>query len=247
MPPEVSQRSLYDDDAIPKAAVHQHEAGWADEKLSNCGAVTGSARIQQLARLANERLPDLKNHDRIGRRIEFVDYHPAYHELMGAATKTEGHGLPWTTTEKRPQVARAAMSCMCYQAEAGVMCPTGMSFSIVRLLRSDPEIGNQWFDKFLSTGYDPQPIPADPKQSVTTAMSMTEKQGGSDPRANTSRAVPTGNDREYLSTGHQYSCSVPMGDLILLAAQTRAGVTLFLAPRTLPDGARNAIRVQRLN
>lgn len=246
MPSEIPERNLYDDDKILKAAIHQNDAGWADEKLSRCGAVTGSTRIRDLARLANENTPVLKTHNRIGQRIDFVEYHPAYHELMAAAWKSEVHSLSWTTNEKRPQVARAALSYMWNQTENGVMCPNTMSYAIVPLLRSDPAVGNQWLDKILAPDYDPRPTPGNEKTAITTAMSMTEKQGGSDLRANSSRAVPTGNDREYLLTGHKFFCSAPMGDIVLLTAQTDRGVTLFVAPRTLPDGTRNSIRVQRL-
>lgn len=246
MPSELPERNLYDDDRILKEAIHRHGADWADEKLSACGAVTGSARMRDLARLANENTPVLKTHNRIGQRIDFVEYHPAYHELMEAAWKSEVHSLAWTTNEKRPQVARAALSYMWNQTENGIMCPSTMSYAIVPLLRSDPATGNPWLDKILARDYDPRPLPGNEKTAITTAMSMTEKQGGSDLRANTSRAVPTGADREYLLTGHKYFCSAPMGDIVLLTAQTEAGVTLFVAPRTLPDGTRNSIRVQRL-
>lgn len=246
MPSELPEWNLYDDDEILKEAIRHHEADWAEDKLSACGATAGSSRIRELARLANEHTPVLKTHNRIGQRIDFVEYHPAYHELMSAAWKNEVHSLAWTSNEKRPQVARAALSYMFNQAETGVMCPNVMTYAIVPLLRSDPTVGNQWIDKILSNEYDPRPVPSDQKVAITTAMSMTEKQGGSDLRANTSRAMPTGNDREYLLNGHKFFCSAPMGDIVLLTAQTEAGVTLFVAPRTLPDGTRNSIRVQRL-
>ena len=165
---------------------------------------------------------------------------------MSSAWGTEVHSLAWTSNEKRPQVARAALSYLWNQAEPGIMCPNVMSYAIVPLLRSDAAVGDQWVSKILSTDYDPRPVPGNQKVAITTAMSMTEKQGGSDLRANSSKAVPTGNEREYLLTGHKFFCSAPMGDIVLLTAKTEAGVTLFLAPRTLPDGTRNSIRVQRL-
>lgn len=246
MPPEVPNLDLYGGDTVLKEAVQREEIAWMDERLDRSGKIVGSARIRDLARQANAYLPVLKTHDRVGRRIDVVEYHPSYHDLMGEILKSEVHSICWTTNERRPQVARAALNYLWSQGDAGVLCPVGMSYAVIPLLRSDPHIGNRWLDKLLSRDYDPRPIPIEQKAAITTAMSMTEKQGGSDLRANSSKATPTGNDREYVLTGHKFFCSAPMGDLVLLTAQTEAGVTLFLAPRTLQDGTRNSIRVQRL-
>jgi putative acyl-CoA dehydrogenase len=246
MPPEVPDMNLYLENPVLTEAVKREGIEWAHDHLSKTGETVGSQRIRDLARLANEAKPVFKSHDRIGQRIDFVEYHPAYHELMSEAYRSGVHSLSWISRKKRPHVARAMVSYLWNQAENGIGCPNVMSFAITPLLQSDPEIGERWLSKVLSNSYDPRPLHADQKTGLTVAMSMTEKQGGCDLRANSTVAVPTGNFREYLLTGHKFFCSAPMGDLVLLTAQTEKGVTLFIAPRTLEDGTRNSIRLQRL-
>ncbi len=246
MPSDLPDQNLFLGDRPLMEAFSNHGIDWIAERAEQVGGVTGSQRVRDLARMANEYAPVLKTHDRTGRRIDFVEYHPSYHELMSEAYGSEVHSVCWQTNEARPLTARAVLSYLWNQAENGIQCPATMSFSVVPLLRSDPEIGDRWLPKILSRDYDPRPIHADDKAGITVAMSMTEKQGGSDLRTNDTSAVPTGNEREYVLTGHKFFCSAPMGDIVLLTAKTEQGVTLFIAPRTLPDGSRNSIRIQRL-
>lgn len=246
MPPELPEQNLFSDDAALQNVVTQEEIGWAKGILSDAGEKTGSSFVRECARLANENLPVLKTHNRIGERIDFIEYHPAYHELMKQAFGSGVHSLAWTAEEKRPQVARMLLSYLWNQGENGVGCPSVMTYSLPPLLQADPEFGDHILPKVLSTAYDPLPGPVAKKEGITVAMSMTEKQGGSDLRANDTHAVPTGEDREFALTGHKFFCSAPMGDVVLLTAKTDKGVTLFLAPRSLPDGTRNSIRIQRL-
>ena len=175
-----------------------------------------------------------------------MEYHPAYHELMRLAYESKVHSLAWGEDRPGAQVARAALSYLWNQGENGIGCPHVMSYSIVPLLRANPKVGLDWEPGILSRHYDPRHLPAAQKTGLTVAMSMTEKQGGSDLRANDTRAEPTGVPYEYVLTGHKFFCSAPMGDVILLTAQTKSGVSLFLVPRLLPDGSHNGVFIQRL-
>ncbi len=247
VPPAPPDQNLYLEDPVLVDLVRREEIEWVHDRAVNVGEIVGSARMRELARVANHERPTLRTHDGVGNRIDQVDFHPAYHEVMAATFETETHSLPWTVDEPGGQTARNVLYYLWNQAENGAVgCPNCMTWAIVPLLRSDPEIGNRWLDKIVAPGYDPRPAHVDDKAAISVAMAMTEKQGGSDVRANTTRAVPTGNGREYLITGHKYFVSAPMGDILLLTAQTDAGVTLFIAPRILDDGTRNNIRIQRL-
>ncbi len=249
MPPEMPNQNLYLGDEVLVAAVKREGVDWVQELAVKTGELTGSQQFRDIAHLANSEHPVLRTHDRIGRRIDMVDYHPAYHQLMAETYRMEAHSISWTTKNKRPQTGRSVLFYLWNQLENGVIsCPNGMSCSIVPLLQSDPEIGNRWLSKVLSTEYDPRPLYAGEKKSVTVGMAMTEKQGGSDLRANSTMAVPTGNDREYLLTGHKYFVSAPMSDIILVTAKTENhnGISIFITPRILANGGRNSIHIQRL-
>ncbi|MBN8963422.1 MAG: acyl-CoA dehydrogenase family protein [Rhizobiales bacterium] len=246
MPFDLPDYDAYESDAVLKGIVGRAGAQWVEADLSALGRRIGSAELTELARLANTHKPVLHTHDRFGRRLDRVEYHPAYHELMRLAYQSRVHSLPWTETGEGRQVARAAISYLWNQAENGINCPNTMSYSIPPLLRANPSAGAAWEAGVLSSHYDPRHIPARQKRGLTVAMSMTEKQGGSDIRLNETQAEPTGVPGEYVLRGHKFFCSAPMGDVYLFTARTKSGVSLFLAPRLLPDGRHNRVFIQRL-
>jgi putative acyl-CoA dehydrogenase len=246
MPFDGPDYDAYGMDVVLKGIVDRAGAQWADSDLSELGKRIGSAELTELARLANTHKPVLHTHDRFGRRLDRVEYHPAYHELMRLAYQSRVHSLPWTETGEGRQVARAAISYLWNQAENGINCPNTMSYSIPPLLRANPATGAAWETGVLSPHYDPRHVPADQKRGLTIAMSMTEKQGGSDIRLNETLAEPTGVVGEYVLRGHKFFCSAPMGDVYLFTARTKSGISLFLAPRLLPDGRHNGVYIQRL-
>lgn len=243
-PPDANS---FSSDAVLVGLVRHAGASWAEPALCAVGELVGSAELEALARSANKHTPVLHTHDRFGRRVDRVEYHPAYHELMRSSYASKVHSLAWTTSRPGAHVARAALSYLWNQCENGIGCPATMSYAIVPLLRANPQVGHQWEEGILSAEYDPRHLAAESKTGLTVAMSMTEKQGGSDLRSNATcaTAIRDGSD-EYLLSGHKFFCSAPMGDAILLTARTDAGVSLFLAPRILPDGGHNGIRLQRL-
>lgn len=231
-------------------AVDVFNAQWATPKLRACGELVGSERVQQLARTANRNEPELRTHDRFGHRIDQVEFHPAYHELMDMVFSSETHSLAWTEKQPGGHVARAALSYLWNQGENGVCCPMGMTFASVGALRHDPALAAEWEPLIMRAGYDSRPLPARDKRAITVGMAMTEKQGGSDLRKTRTTARPasarTGSGADYLLTGHKWFFSVPMSDVFLTLAQTETGVSCFLAPGWLPDGRRNNLRIQRL-
>jgi putative acyl-CoA dehydrogenase len=230
-------------------AVEREGAGWVRERASALGRLVGGEPQQQWGRLANENKPVLRTHDRYGNRIDEVEFHPAWHKLMQLGVEHELHSLPWTSEEPFAHTARAAMYMTAIQAEAGFACPITMTFAVVPALRAQPELAAEWEPLITATSYDPQLIPAAEKGSAIAGMWMTEKQGGSDVRANTTVARPLnggGAGGEYELIGHKWFCSAPMSDLFLALAQTDEGLSCFMLPRILPDGSRNAFHIQRL-
>jgi putative acyl-CoA dehydrogenase len=230
-------------------AVEREGAGWVRERASALGRFVGGDPQQLWGRLANENKPVLRTHDRYGNRIDEVEFHPAWHKLMQLGVEHELHSLPWTSEEPFAHTARAAMYLTAIQAESGFACPITMTFAVVPALRAQSELATEWEPLITATSYDPRPIPAAEKGSATAGMWMTEKQGGSDVRANTTVANPLGGGGaggEYELTGHKWFCSAPMSDLFLALAQTDEGLSCFLLPRILPDGSRNAFHIQRL-
>ena len=230
-------------------AVRREGADWAEERISGIGQLAGSGRAIELGRQANENPPKLRTHDRYGNRVDEVEFHPAWHELLGASVANELHSLPWREPGPGAHVARGA-AFMCFsQAEAGVGCPISMTYSIQPALRHQPELAEEWEPRFLSDSYDPRNVPATEKPGALAGMGMTEKQGGSDVRANTTVARPLnggGPGAEYELTGHKWFFSAPMCDAFLVLAQADGGISCFLFPRWLPDGERNRFRLQRL-
>ncbi|SCX66824.1 isovaleryl-CoA dehydrogenase [Variovorax sp. EL159] len=218
-------------------------------QLQELGATLGSAGMQMHARLANIHTPELHTHDRFGRRIDEVEFHPSYHALMTAAVGAGLHGTPWTGTSASPHVLRAAGFMLFTELEPSILCPISMSYAVTPALRDNAAVYADWGPKLGSLWYDPALKSFKDKPGVTMGMGMTEKQGGSDVRANTTRAVRDGSDawgERYAITGHKWFFSAPMCDAFLVLAQTPAGLSCFFLPRVLPDGARNAIRIQRL-
>lgn len=242
--------NLYLADKPLREAVHVFGADWAAEPLQQTGALVGSARIQHLARQANRHLPELRTHDRFGHRVDVVEFHPAYHELMGLIYSSEAHSFAWTHARDGAHVARAALSYLWNQGENGVCCPMGMTFASIPALRHDSALLAEWGPLINRPSYDPRPIYAKEKSGITVGMAMTEKQGGSDLRATmtTARAATArrGQGAPYLITGHKWFFSVPMSDLFLTLAQTEKGLSCFVATGWLHDGSRNRLKLQRL-
>jgi putative acyl-CoA dehydrogenase len=216
---------------------------WESE-LHELGERAGSADTQELARLANEYPPVLRTHDPRGNRIDEVEFHPAWHELMATAVRHGLHAAPWRDDSPGAHVARAARFYVWTQAEAGHGCPVSMTYAAVPALRHEPALATRFEPLLASRAYDPGLRVPDGKAGLLAGMAMTEKQGGSDVRANTTRAIPVGDG--YLLTGHKWFCSAPMCDLFLVLAQAPEGLGCFLLPRVLPDGTHNAMRIQRL-
>jgi putative acyl-CoA dehydrogenase len=230
-------------------AVKREGAGWVTERASALGRFVGGEPQQSWGRLANENKPLLHTHDRYGNRIDEVEFHPAWHKLMAMGVEHELHSLPWRSDQPFAHTARAAMYMTAMQAEAGFACPITMTFAVVPALRAQPELAAEWEPLITATTYDPRSIPASEKGSAISGMAMTEKQGGSDVRANTTIATPVnggGAGAEYEIVGHKWFCSAPQSDMFLVLAQTEEGLSCFLMPRILPDGSRNAIHIQRL-
>jgi putative acyl-CoA dehydrogenase len=232
-------------------ALSREGADWAVDRARALGAIAGSAEILQAGRDANAHKPELRAFDRFGHRVDEVDFHPAYHRCMALAVEHELHALPWRDPRPGAHVARAAMFMTLSRAEPGHGCPISMTYSSIPALRTTPELAARWEPRITATTYDPrlQPPAGDgPKRSAIVGMAMTEKQGGSDVRANITIAepAPAEGDRAYRLTGHKWFCSAPMSDLFLMLAQTDDGLSCFAVPRITPDGERNPIAIQRL-
>jgi putative acyl-CoA dehydrogenase len=224
-------------------------AGWARDRASALGAVAGTGEALQWGRDANENPPRLRTHDRYGNRIDEVDFHPAWHALLDLSVSHGVHALPWREPEPGAHVARAALFIPTAQLEGGHGCPISMTYSALPALRAQPEIAEEWEPRITSTTYDKRFIPASEKQGALIGMAMTERQGGSDVRANTTAAEPLnggGPGEEYEITGHKWFCSAPMCDAFLVLAQTESGLSCFLLPRFTPDGERNGFHIDRL-
>lgn len=241
--------NLFQSDIVLVDGLHRHDASWAYDRVSNYGQRMGSAEVLQWADQANRFPPVLKTFDRFGNRIDEVEFHPSWHFMMGLSAEYGLHNFPWTMNRSGSHVARAAMMFLAYQTEAGHCCPISMTFSAVPALKVQPNLAEIWEPRVLSNAYDSRLIKSDDKAGVLFGMGMTEKQGGSDVRANTTRAVPVtdgGGGKEYLITGHKWFCSAPMCDAFLVLAKAPGGLSCFLVPRILDDGSRNYFFIQRL-
>ncbi|HMW88456.1 MAG TPA: acyl-CoA dehydrogenase family protein [Candidatus Obscuribacter sp.] len=241
--------NLFSQDRVLFDLVNRYGGDWSIAQLTAFGLTMGSQEAIDWACQANENQPVLKTHDRFGHRVDMVEFHPAYHNLMQTSIQYGLHNLPWKENKDGAHVARAAMLYMAFQNEAGHCCPISMTYSVIPALRKQPDIAARWEALILSNEYDGRFLPASQKKGVTFGMGMTEKQGGSDVRANTTRAVPAaeaGPGKEYKLTGHKWFCSAPMSDAFLILAQTDKGVSCFLVPRFKEDGSKNSLRIQRL-
>ena len=244
-PPPLVDFDAFAADRALVEAVDREGASWARAEIGEIGALAGSEEALAWGRTANSNPPLLRTHDRYGHRIDVVEYHPAYHELMRVAIANGLHATPWSDGRAGAHVARGAKVIPWYQVDAGHTCPISMTYSVVPALRKAPSLAEDWEPRLVSREYDPANRPADEKAGSTCGMAMTEKQGGSDVRANTTRSVPTG-DSAYRLTGHKWFCSAPMSDAFLMLAQAPGGLSCFLVPRWLPDGTKNPIHIQRL-
>ncbi|MBC6462992.1 isovaleryl-CoA dehydrogenase [Actinomadura sp. HBU206391] len=232
------------DDPALLDGLDREGAGWAAEEVHELGRLAGTRQAQELGRLANEHPPVLRTHDRYGDRIDEVEFHPAWHELMRTAVTHGLHAAPWAQTREGAHVARAAKFYV-WRVDAGHGCPISMTYAAVPALRQAPELAER-FEPLLTAGsYDFGLRAPLTKSGLLAGMSMTEKQGGSDVRANTTRAVPSA-DGDYRLTGHKWFTSAPMCDVFLTLAQAPGGLTCFLVPRVLPDGSLNPLRLMRL-
>jgi putative acyl-CoA dehydrogenase len=241
--------NLFETDPALIEAVEREGAGWAAAELHALGAKVGSEEVIAWGFLANDNPPILHTHDRFGYRIDEVEFHPAWHRLLELSVGAGIAGRPWRDTRAGAHVARAAASMLASQNEAGHGCPVTMTYASVPALSAAPEIAAAWIPKITSDVYDARLLPMDRKAGVLLGMAMTEKQGGSDVRANTTRAVAIGRagpGEEYLVTGHKWFCSAPMCDAFLMLAAAPRGLGCFLLPRFLPNGTRNAFFFQRL-
>ncbi len=244
---------LYASDCALQDSVRREGGGAAADALCALGRQLGAAQTLELGRLANEYPPVLKTYDRFGHRIDEIEFHPAWHRMMSMLIGEGVHATPWATPGAGAQVARAARYLMFAQVENGSQCPTTMTYAVAPLLAQQPELAASWLPKLLSHEYDPSSAPLAAKRGVLMGMGMTEKQGGSDVRANTTLAVADGKGEwgdQYRITGHKWFMSAPMCDAFLVLAQTdlddAAGLSCFFLPRWLPDGTRNAMYIERL-
>ncbi len=238
--------NLFTTDATLVAAVDRGDAVWAKEKITELGGLLGTEEAQRWGVEANENPPTLHTHDRNGNRRDEVLFHPAWHRLMQTSIAHRLHSLPWTDMRHGAHVARAAMMMITVQNEAGHTCPVSMTYSGMAALRVEPDVAKVWESKILSSDYDAAFAPVDQKKGALLGMGMTEKQGGSDVRANTTSAERIGNSREFLITGHKWFCSAPMCDAFLVLAQTPNGLSCFLLPRWTASGEKNSFLIQRL-
>ncbi|QHE99308.1 acyl-CoA dehydrogenase family protein [Pseudomonas cannabina pv. alisalensis] len=247
-PPPLGEVNLYRIDMPLQEWSQRFGAGWAKSRIDAYGALAGGP-LMEAGFLANRHKPVFASHDRYGHRIDLVEFHPAYHQLMSAAIEHGIPSLPWTDPQPGAHVARAAMSYLHTQAEPGTGCPLTMTFASVPALRLQPDLAEIWLPKVLSTRYDPRNIGIAHKTGATLGMAMTEKQGGTDVRANTTRAFAVGAGgpgQAYELVGHKWFCSAPMCDAFLTLAQTDKGLSCFLLARHRPNDTRNEFYIQRL-
>lgn len=246
--PPLDGANLYRLDLPLQEWVRRYRGGWAESRLDVYGALAGGP-LMTAGFLANESKPVFKSHDRYGHRIDFIEFHPAYHELMSTAIAHGIASLPWTAPQPGAQVARAGLMYLHNQADAGSSCPLTMTYASVPALRQQADIAELWLPKILSLEYDPSNLPMAQKSGLTIGMAMTEKQGGTDVRANTTEAhavAASGPGQLYELVGHKWFCSAPMSDAFLTLAQTAKGLSCFLLPRHQHDGSRNGFYIQRL-
>jgi putative acyl-CoA dehydrogenase len=248
-PPPLENYNLFTLDLALQEGLRRSGGQWAEAELAEFGELVGRADNIERGFLANENKPVLHTHDRFGHRIDLVKFHPAYHELMKFAIENGLHSSPWTDPKAGAHVVRATQYYLQTQIEASHFCPVTMTFAAVPALLKQPDLAKAWLPKITARHYDPRNVPDSEKLGVTIGMAMTEKQGGSDVRANTTRAYPVGAGgpgQAYELVGHKYFVSAPMCDAFLVLAQTPKGLSCFLLPRWRPDGEKNPLQIQAL-
>jgi putative acyl-CoA dehydrogenase len=244
-PPPLENVNLFEQDSALVESVRREGAAWAEPDLVALGKLAGTAEVLRWGDAANRHPPALRTHDRYGHRIDEVEFHPAWHRLMELSVEHGVHAMPWRDPREGAHVARAAMMILVSEVESGHGCPISMTYAAVPALRVEPDLAREWEPRLTSLTYDARLVSPAQKAGALCGMAMTEKQGGSDVRANTTRAEPVAHG-EYALTGHKWFCSAPMSDAFLVLAQAPAGLSCFLLPRVLPDGKRNAFHIQRL-
>ncbi|MGB0210925.1 acyl-CoA dehydrogenase family protein [Algiphilus sp.] len=248
--PPLQDYNVFQGDTALVEAVRREGGEWGLDALRADGARTGSEEVIAWGYRANAYKPELHAFDRQGHRIDQVLYHEDYHRLMAHSLRAGIHSAPWADPRPGAHVVRSALQYMHYQMDAGHHCPVTMTFACVPAIRTTPSVAEHWLPGILNADYDPRDIPHTGKRALTIGMGMTEKQGGSDVRANTTRAWPVGGDTGagagYELVGHKWFTSAPMCDGFLMLAQSEGGLSCFLVPRWRPDGTRNALQVQRL-
>ncbi|MCK5769433.1 acyl-CoA dehydrogenase family protein [Algiphilus sp.] len=248
--PPLQDYNVFQGDTALVEAVRREGGEWGLDALRADGARTGSEEVIAWGYRANAYKPELHAFDRQGHRIDQVLYHEDYHRLMAHSLRAGIHSAPWADPRPGAHVVRSALQYMHYQMDAGHHCPVTMTFACVPAIRTTPSVAEHWLPGILNADYDPRDIPHTEKRALTIGMGMTEKQGGSDVRANTTRAWPVGGDTGagagYELVGHKWFTSAPMCDGFLMLAQSEGGLSCFLVPRWRPDGTRNALQVQRL-
>ncbi len=243
--PPLAPYDLWTTDRALREAVKREGGGWGERELAAYGPVAGG-EIMELGFAANENKPKLRLFDRYGHRLDEVEFHPSWHRILQLNMAHAVHAFGWRNEgHAGAHVVRAGLSYMAGQVEAGNGCPLTMTYAAVPALRHAPDLAREWLPRITSTEYDPRVIPAAQKTGCTVGMGMTEKQGGSDVRANTSKAQRLA-DGAYEIVGHKWFFSAPMCDAWLVLAYVEAGLTCFLMPKVRPDGSRNAIHIQRL-
>jgi len=244
-PPPLAPYDASDDAALLEA-LRREGAGWAEEDVRRLGRLAGGEEAQEWATLANRHEPVLRTHDRFGHRIDEVEFHPSWHDLMRVAVAEGLGGAVWAQTRPGAHVARTARGLVWGHTEAGHGCPMAMTYAVVPALRHQPDLAAIYEPLLASRVYDPGLRVPTTKRGLLAGMGMTEKQGGSDVRTNTTTATPTAEPGVYTLHGHKWFTSAPMCDLFLVLAQAPDGLSCFLVPRILPDGTRNTFRIQRL-
>lgn len=247
-PPPLDSYHLYDTDVALRESVQREGAAEFEAEIRDYGQLVGTTCFP-LGFQANHNKPVFHSHDRFGNRIDWIEFHPSYHQLMDTAICHGEHSLPWTTDRSGGHVARAAMEYMRSQTESGTGCPLTMTYAAVPAIRCQQNVAEFWEPLITARHYDPRNVPVSEKRGVTIGMAMTEKQGGSDVRANTTEAICIGSHGaggDYELVGHKWFCSAPMCDAFLVLAKAEGGLSCFLMPRWRPDGTKNAMHVQRL-
>ncbi len=248
-PPRLEDYNLFEEDTALRELMRAAGASWVEEDCRTYGEMMGSAEWIRKGFRANENPPRFHSHGRQGHRIDFIDFHPAYHDFMEVGIRHGLHALPWASHRPGRHFARMALFYLHSQTEAGTGCPLSMTFACVPVLKKNEAVGKTWLPKIFSNRYDASDQEISHKKGATIGMAMTEKQGGTDVRANTTRAYPMGQagaGQGYQITGHKWFYSAPMGDGFLTLAQTENGLSCFFIPRRKPDGERNTFFIQRL-